>query len=594
MRPLDWAMVGVYTLLALAIGLYFTRRASRGIEGYFMGGRSLPWWAIGFSAVATFTSAGSASAFTMLVFTGGLLGNWWWWIPWVIWMPLVAVIWSKFWRRLKIVSTAEFVEVRYGGRAAGIFRSVAAIYFSFGWAVVLMAYVTGWLTYSVGPILGWNAKSVILFAAVLTLVYTMLGGLLGAVYSEVFQFGLFVIANLIFIPVAVRHVGGLSRLYALVLHNGGPGFFAATPPGGDFTGPTILALVLQGLFFAASPAGGEGFTAQKFMAARNEFHAQVGQLFNAFLSLVVRVIPFFFLGLVAAAVFPRGSMAGERAWGELVRRLGFPGLTGLLVAGELASYQSAISTEMNWGASYLINDLYKRLIKRNASERHYVWASRIATLVLLATALVVGYFLVHGMMAWFLFINNVMIAFILPLAWLRFFWWRLNIWGEISALIVGLPLSYVIWFPLGFSHRPFWQGFLLIFGLGWVVILAVTLLTPPERREVLENFYRLCKPPGFWGEITRARPEKERRELRTELARDVWECLLGIAFCLGAVAATSDLFGKHWLAAMIWMALAVATFYLFVRRWIERGIFTSLREPVPAAPPRDPAGGDHS
>ena len=124
MKPLDWGIMVIYAAVALAIGLYFTRRSSRGIESYFVGARSLPWWIIGFSAVATFTSAGSSSAFTMLIYSGGLLGNWWWWIPWMIWMPLVAVVWSKFWRRLRVVSTAEFVEVRYGGRAAGVFRTI--------------------------------------------------------------------------------------------------------------------------------------------------------------------------------------------------------------------------------------------------------------------------------------------------------------------------------------------------------------------------------------------------------------------------------------------------------------------------------------
>jgi solute:Na+ symporter, SSS family len=577
MKTLDWAVVGLYSLCALAIGIYFTRRASRGIEGYFMAGRSLPWWAIGFSAVATFTSAGSASAFTMLIFSDGLLGNWWWWIPWVIWMPLVAVIWSKFWRRLKIVSTAEFVQVRYGGRAASVFRSIAAIYFSFGWAVLLMAYVTGWLTHSVGPILGWSNATVIAFAASLTLVYTVLGGLLGAVYSEIFQFALFILANLIFIPFLIHRMGGLSAIYSAVAHNAGTSFFAATPPGGDFTKLTILALILQGLFFAASPAGGEGFTAQKFMAARNEFHAQVGQLFNALLSLVVRVIPFFFLGLIAAAAFPRHSIAGEQVWGELVRRYSFPGLTGLLVAGELASYQSAISTEMNWGASYLINDLYKRLIKKNASDRHYAWAGRIATFLLLILAVVTGYVLVHEMMSWFLFINNVMIAFILPLAWLRFFWWRLNIWGEIAALVIGLPMSYIIWFPLGYASRPFWQGFLMIFGAGWIVIIAVTLLTPPEKKEVLENFYRLCRPPGVWGEITRVLPEMGRRAARAELRRDIYECGLGIVFCATSTAATADFFGKHWWGAIVNTVVAGVSFFIFMRRWKRRGVFGALR-----------------
>ena len=579
MKTLDWAVVGFYSICALLIGIYFTRKASRGIEGYFMAGRSLPWWAIGFSAVATFTSAGSASAFTMLIFTDGLLGNWWWWIPWVIWMPLVAVIWSKFWRRLKIVSTAEFVEVRYGGRAAGIFRSVAAVYFSFGWAVLLMAYVTGWLTHSVGPILGWSNGAVIVFASTLTLIYTLLGGLLGAVYSEIFQFVLFILANLIFIPVLIHRLGGLAGIYSAAAHNAGASFFRSTPPGGDFNKLTILALVLQGLFFAASPAGGEGFTAQKFMAARNEFHAQVGQLFNAFLSLVVRVIPFFFLGLIATAAFPRHTIAGEQVWGELVRRFSVPGLTGLLVAGELASYQSAISTEMNWGASYLINDLYKRLIKKDAPDCHYAWAGRIATFLLLIIAVFLGYMLVHEMMSWFLFINNVMIAFILPLAWLRFFWWRLNIWGEIAALVIGLPLSYIVWFPLGYSHHAFWQGFLAIFGAGWIVIVAVTLLTPPEKKEVLENFYRICRPPGVWGEITRTLPLSERQATRAELYRDVYECGLGIAFCAASTAATADFFGKHWEAGFVHTGIAAVSFFIFIQRWMRRGIFGALGSP---------------
>jgi SSS family solute:Na+ symporter len=576
MTALDWTVVAVYAVLALGIGIYFTRRAGKSIESYFVGSRSLPWWAIGFSTVATFTSAGSSSAFTMLVYDGGMLGNWWWWIPWMIWMPLVAVIWSKFWRRLKIVSTAEFVEVRYGGRASAIFRSVAAVYFSFGWAVVLMAYVTGWLTKSVGPVLGWSATTIILFAATITLVYTLLGGLLGAVYSEVFQFVFFVLANVIFIPVVVHRLGGLGRVYQSVEHTAGAGFFRATPPGGAFTGLTILALVLQGLFFAASPAGGEGFTAQKFMSAKNEFHAQVGQLFNAFLSLVVRVIPFFFLGIIGVAAFPHASVAGERVWGDLVKIFGPPGLKGLLVAGEFAAYQSAVSTEMNWGASYLINDLYKRQIKPGASDRHYVWAGRVATFALLVIALLVARFLVKGMMAWFLFINNVMIAFILPLAWLRFFWWRLNIWGEIAALAGGLPLSYVIWFVFDFAHKPFWEGFLLLFGAGWIVIVTVTLLTAPEKRETLMEFYRRCRPPGLWGNIAEAVSPEERRRMRQETWSDIYECALGVAFCTGMVAMTADLFGRHWTAGVAWGVVTAITFALFCSRWSGKGIFKQL------------------
>jgi SSS family solute:Na+ symporter len=576
MHTSDWLIVIGYALVAIAIGSYFTRRASGGVESYFVAGRSLPWWVIGFSSVASYSSAGTASAITMLVYTGGLLGNWWWWIPWVIWMPLVAVLWSKFWRRMRVVSTAEFIELRYGGWAASLFRSVAAIYFSFGWAVVLMAYITGWLTKAIGPILGWSDLKIILFAASLALLYTMMGGLLGAAYSEIFQFCVFFVANLIFVPVVVHNMGGMGTIYSKINAGYGPGFFRATPPGGEFSRLTVVALVLQGLFFAASPTAGEGFTAQRFMAAKNEFHAQVGQLVNSLFSLVVRVIPFVFLGMAGAAFYGKGGN-GETLWGNLVAHFSYPGLTGLLVAAELAAYQGTVSTEMNWGASFLINDLYKRVLVKNKPERHYVFAGRLATLLLLVTALLVAYFRVKGMLSWFLFINNVMIAFILPLAWLRFMWWRLNIWGEIAALAGGLPLSYAVWFVLDFAHKPFWQGFLLLFGGGWVVILLVTLLTPPERPEVLAEFYRRCKPPGFWGPVTCTLSIEERSHAQREIRLDVWNCALGIAFCWAAVALTTNLFGRHLVASIAWAVVASTAFYLFARSWWDRGIFHSLQ-----------------
>ena len=579
MHTVDWILVLCYVLVAIAIGSYFTRRASGGVESYFIGGRSLPWWVIGFSSVASYSSAGTASAITMLVFTGGLLGNWWWWIPWVIWMPLVAVLWSKFWRRMRVVSTAEFIELRYGGRAASLFRSVAAIYFSFGWAVVLMAYITGWLTKAIGPVLGWSDLKIMLLAGSLALVYTMMGGLLGTAYSEIFQFCVFFVANLIFVPVVVRSVGGMGAIYSKIDASFGTGFFRATPPGGEFSWLTILALVLQGLFFAASPTAGEGFTAQRFMAAKNEFHAQVGQLVNSIFSLVVRVIPFVFLGMAGAAFYGKGGN-GETLWGNLVARFSFPGLTGLLVAAELAAYQGTVSTEMNWGASFLINDLYKRVLVKGKPERHYVLAGRLATLLLLVAALLLAYYQVKGMLSWFLFINNVMIAFILPLAWLRFMWWRLNIWGEIAALAGGLPLSYLVWFVLDFAHKPFWEGFLLLFSGGWVVIVLVTLLTPPERQEVLAEFYRRCKPPGFWGPVTQTLSSEERVHAQREMRLDVWNCALGIVFCCAAVALTANLFGRHGLASIFWAALAVTACYLFVRSWWERGIFQALHATV--------------
>ena len=249
---------------------------------------------------------------------------------------------------------------------------------------------------------------------------------------------------------------------------GAESFFRVLPPVSGLDTLTIFAFIVQGLFFAASPTGGEGFTAQRFMAARNEFHAQVGQLFNALLTLIIRVVPFLFLGMIAAAIYAPGTVAepGE-IWARMVRTYAPAGLLGLLVAGVFAAYMSTISTLMNWGASYIVNDLYKPFIRQDESERHYVWVGRVGSVVIFALSLIVAYYFVEGLRAWFLFINSVVFAFILPLSWLRFFWWRLNIYGEAAALIIGLPLSYIVWFPLGFSNEqahPFWQGFLLLFG----------------------------------------------------------------------------------------------------------------------------------
>src|SRR4029079_18273439 len=326
-------------------------------------------------------------------------------------------------------------------------------------------------------------------------------------------------------------IGGMPHVYQAIEAARGAdttSFFSVTLSLTCVSGLTRTPCVGQGLFFAASPTGGEGFTAQRFMAARNEFHAQVGQLFNTLLTLIVRVVTFIFLGLIGAALFAPGSVAepGE-IWARIVNAYAPTGLLGLLVAGIFAAYMSTISTQMNWGASYVVNDFYKPFVRPDASEKHYVWVGRLGSIGIFALSLIVSYYFVEGLRAWFLFINSVVFAFILPLSWLRFFWWRLNIYGEAAALVRGLPLSYIVWFPLDFSNEaahPFWQGFLLLFGLGVVTIVVVSLLTPAEKIETLREFYSRCRPPGFWGPVTAELSGAEREQVRKETLRDLIDC----------------------------------------------------------------------
>lgn len=584
MRTLDWVVVGLYFLFMLVVGLYFMRRASRSMDDYFVSGRDLPWWVIALSAVATYTDAGLAPAVTMLTYQGGLLGNAVWWIPYVVWMPLGAVLWSKYWRRLGLVTSAELLNVRYSGRFAHVYRGIYAVFMSFGFIVVLMGYVSGWLGAALGPILGWEPISLILFSAIVTAAYTVASGLSGVAYTDAYQFGIFLIGNIILVPIVMSGAGGMEHVYQMIEATrgaaGGESFFRVIPPAEGLGGLTVLAFVVQGMFFAASPTGGEGFTAQRFMAARNEFHAQVGQLFNALLTLIVRVVPFLFLGLIAAALYAPGTVAepGE-IWARLVRTYAPVGLLGLLVAGIFAAYMSTVSTLMNWGASYIVNDFYKPFVRTQETERHYVWVGRIGSIVIFALSLIVAYYFVEGLRAWFLFINSVVFAFILPLSWLRFFWWRLNIYGEAAALIIGLPLSYIVWFPLGFSneqHHPFWQGFLLLFGLGFATIIAITYLTPAERIETLREFYRRCRPPGFWGPVVREFGGEERQQIRRETLTDVIDCGLGVVFCAAAIEAIISLLGRHWEIFGASMLVSILSGGLFIARWARRGVFRAL------------------
>lgn len=589
MRALDWVVVGLYFLFMLVVGLYFMRRASRSLADYFVSGRDLPWWVIALSAVATYTDAGLAPAVTMLTYQGGLLGNAIWWIPYVVWMPLGAVLWSKYWRRLGTVTSAELLNIRYSGRVAHLYRGIYAVFMSFGFIVVLMGYVSGWLGAALGPILGWEPISLILFSAVVTAAYTVASGLSGVAYTDAYQFGIFLLGNIILVPIVIFAAGGMDHVYQTIeMTRGASGaetFFRVLPPVQGLGTLTIVAFTVQGLFFAASPTGGEGFTAQRFMAARNEFHAQVGQLFNAILTLIVRVVPFLVLGVVAAALYAPGSVAepGE-IWARMVRSYAPVGLLGLLVAGIFAAYMSTVSTLMNWGASYIVNDFYKPFVRPSESERHYVWVGRIGSVVIFSLSLFVAYYFVEGLRAWFLFINSVVFAFILPLSWLRFFWWRLNIYGEAAALIIGLPLSYIVWFPLGFSNEqahPFWQGFLLLFGLGFATIIAITYLTRPERIETLREFYARCRPPGFWGPVIKDFAPEVRHEIRQETLTDIYDCVLGVVFCTASILAVISPLGRHWVIFAAALAVCLISGGLFIGRWSKRGVFRALSDKSP-------------
>jgi Na+/proline symporter len=580
MGLVDWLVVVALCLISLVVGLLFTRRAGKqGASGYFTGNRSLPWWAIGLSNTATYQSGNGA--FVMLILVFGLSGNWMWWASWIIWMPLVAIIWARMWQRMRIVTTAELITLRYGGRGALVARKIYA-FLLFCFAVIIISYITGFFAKTIAPLIPLGEARILLIFGGVTAVYTIFGGLSGVVFTDVIQFFILFLGNLIFLFLAVPQFGGW-RAIAERAQAYRPEALQQFPPTELIPALTVVMLVLQGFFFAGSPTAGEGMTAQRFMGAKNERHAMGGQLFNSFLALSLRTIPLIGLGVIALSLFWTKDLISQvgnvpsgfkllrdpaYAWGELVNLSRLPGgFRGVLVAAEAAAFMSTLSALINWGSSFVINDFYRPL-KPHASRQNQILVSRLTTLCLFILAAFVAVSYVKGMVSWFLFINSVMVIFILPLSWLRFFWWRFNVWGELAAIILGLPLSILFWFILDFQNRPFWQSTGFLFLLSLILLIGVSLLTPPESEETLVRFYERCRPPGLWKRIrVRAGVAVEDEP---SLGYLVVNCLLGIAACFGLVVMTNSFFAGSWTL----FALGATGFSLFGFGLIKR-MFTS-------------------
>ncbi|MBP7937309.1 MAG: hypothetical protein KA354_21910 [Phycisphaerae bacterium] len=571
MGTLDWSVVVALVVVSIAAGLLLSRRSSKqGAEGYFTGNRNLPWWAIAISNTSTYQSGNGG--FVMLLVAFGLTGNWLWWGAWIFWMPLVALVWAPMWRRMRIVTTAELITLRYGGSPARWARKAYAVMCCFGFSVLLIGYITGFFAKTIHPLVPMSETSILLLFGGTTVLYTMFGGLLGVVVTEIMHFVILLGGSFIFFFIAVGQHGGWGAILERIAQVR-PEALQQTPPTSQIPVMMLVMLVLQGLCFAGSPTAGEGMTAQRFMAARSERHAIAGQLFNCLLALTVRTLPLIGMGLVAMSLFwteglvrqvgpaPAGMVLLEQpeyAWGELIKRCTLPpGFVGLLVATEVAAYTSALSSLINWGSSFVVNDLYAPM-HPGRTPKHQVWVSRLTTLILFVAAATVAILYVKGMVGWFMFINSAMVMFLLPLALFRFFWWRFNVWGELSAIVLGLPLSILIWFVLDFQNEakyPMWQGLGLLFVLSFVVLTGVTLATPPERPETLERFYRRCRPPGFWKPVLHRIGRLDREGPTTR--RLVVDSVLGILCCLGLVLATNAVFVNSWLRFGLGMALAI-------------------------------------
>jgi len=512
LTPLDWAVIAAYGVLALSLGLYFVRRAGRGTDEFFLGGRSMPWWLLGTSMVATTFSTDTPNLVTDLVRTGGVSGNWMWW-AYVITGMCTVFFYAKLWRRSGILTDVGFYELRYSGRPAAFLRGFRALYLGVFFNVIIMATVTLAAIKIGGVVLGASKYEVVIVAGTVTALYSATSGLWGVVVTDMMLFVIAMVGSFAaaFYAVAQPEVGGLAGLFANPALEGKlsllPDFTDMKTASAVFIIP--IAVQWWSTWYPGAEPGGGGYVAQRMLAAKDEKNALQATLWFNIAHYAMRPWPWIIVALASLILYP--SLESIQAAfphidPSIVRHdLAYPamlvflpsGLLGLVVASLAAAYMSTISTHLNWGASYIVDDVYRRFVNDREEERHYVMVGRVATVLLIVLAGGVSLWLENALQAFQILLQigaGTGLVFLL-----RWFWWRINAWSELSAMVLSFFVAVYFQFVherLGFEAvDPSLQLVLgvLITTAGWV---AVTFLTAPAEKETLQSFHSAIRPMG--------------------------------------------------------------------------------------------------
>jgi len=566
MTGIDWLVVVAYFVISAAIGLHYAKRAGANTSEFFLSGRSLPWWLAGTSMVATTFAADTPLAVTELVARNGVAGNWLWW-NFLFGGMLTVFFFARLWRRAGIMTDVEFAELRYSGKPAAFLRGFRALYLGLFINCVIMAWVNLAMASILEGMFGVPRVTVYYYVAAalaITALYSAMSGLWGVAVTDVIQFVIAMAGTVAVAVVVLRlpEVGGIEglqsrlpdwafRFLPVIGAGGTPG------PGGALAISISAFLAYVGIqwwasWYPGAEPGGGGFVAQRMMSSRDERHSVLATLWFQIAHYCVRPWPWILTGLATLVLYPGLSPDQKRLGYIYAMRDYLPaGLRGMLVAAFFAAYMSTVATQLNWGASYVVNDFYRRFIRRAAGEKHLVGISRITTLVIMALSLAITGFMERISGAWeFVIECGAGVGLVLILRW---FWWRINAWSEIAAMIAPvLAYSYIrfqtrIAFPESLYYICFFTT---------LVWLLATFVTRPADMETLKRFYRRVRPGGIgWQPIARLLPEVEGTTGYGRLFLDwiagiilVYSFLFGIGKCL---------FGA-WLQGLLLLCLGCA------------------------------------
>lgn len=592
MQWIDWLIVLLYLVLTMVLGLYLTRKASGSMIDFFVSGRSLSWWLAGTSMAATTFSIDTPLYVAGVVGNRGIAGNWEWWSFGIAHLILIYVF-ARLWRRSEIVTDAELTEIRYGGRMAAILRGTKAFLFAvpincIGIGYAMLAAVKAidalqlWQSLGITP--GDNLKLwSVVGVSVLVLIYSGFSGLWGVVITDFFQFFLALIGAFIVAIAAVGQAGGMAALLQqaqqatdidvlsfVPITVGGEGGWLTWRDTAGITATTFAAYaVVQWWSFRRSDGGGEFI--QRLIAAKDEQEAQKSAWFFNILHYIVRTWPWVVVALAAIALYP-DLQDRELGYPRLMLDFLPPILLGLVVASLLAAFMSTVSTSINWGASYLTNDLYGRFLKPNASQTELVAVGRISSVVVT----------VLGALAAF-FSDDVATVFRLVIAIgtgpglvliLRWFWWRINAAAELAAMLAGFVIGWLTSVDYGLKIEDFGWRLIVTSALTAIIWITTMLLTPPESDATLDRFYTKIRPGGpGWNRQQARTGLPPLQDLRQEIKRTIASSLLlfGAMFSIGGFLLLQPLTG--------WICLVIAILGWMWLRQLGRSQTISIPRP---------------
>jgi len=585
LAPIDWTIIALFFAILIGIGLVTSKQAGKSSKEFFLSGNSMPWWLLGISMCAATTSTNSANLFTEIIRNNGISGNWVWWAFCLTGM-LTVFVYAKLWHRTGAKTDIEFYELRYSGKAAAVLRGFRALYLGVFFNTVITALVIlgaikiGVVMFDISPV------KIIVITAVVTVIYSALGGMRGIVIADFFQFVLVLVGAVMAAVVAVRlpQVNGLANLFAHPNVAGKLSFFP------DFSNTDLLVSVFiipvavqwWNVWYPGSEPGGGGYIAQRMLSAKNEKQSVGASLFFNAVHYGLRPWPWYIVALCSLVIYPDlGSlkaafphvdpkvMGGDLAYPAMLTFLP-AGMMGVVVASLLGALLSTLAAHLNWGSSYFVNDFYKRFVNPAASEKQLVLVGRISTLTLMVLACALSPFLESAKTAFDLVLQigaGTGLLFIL-----RWFWWRINAFSEITAMVVSFLVA--VFFQLVYPHLggpalAQWQKLIIGIVITTASWVAVTCVTPPADDETLFRFCRLIRAGGPGWKAVERRAAAQGRPIEGAGAK--WEVPAGLLCmslaCLAVytamVAIGSWFYARALQAVCLSAVAAVSTVVLF-------------------------------